>query len=314
METCILLNFRAPVQAEPLPLRSRITAQTVGVLTAQEAINFLAFGQALTSDYTGYIDLQRKWQDGLKWQPSLELLRFALQGLIEVGEELTSNTNPLNSIYNGTVQWAHEAVKFHGRTPVELLIELDLDLLLVSERRQAYQAAERRLVSLLSDGAVTAFATPAKLREPPGADPGTLDPVGTACKVELAIWQTPGIGIWPNGDIREAPELVLPQSTWLGPLFVAIRLPLSEVARFKLSASTVQVTTTVGNVTRLRKWLIELMRDSPEVSPGKENVRLAAEAAGHRCGLRAFDDAWRRAVEDAPAPAWSAKGRKLKQG
>lgn len=314
METCILLNSRAPVQAEPLPFRSTITAQTVGVLTAHEAINLLAFGQASTGDYTGYDDLQKKWQAGLTRQPSPELLELALKGLIEVGEARTSNTSLLNSMYNGIVQWAHEAVKFHGRPPVEVLEELKRDFLPVIERRRAYRTAERRLVSLLSHGEVTAFATPAQLCDSPGADPGRLEPVGTGCKVELAIWQTPGIGIWPNGDIREAPEPVPRKTTWFGPLFVAIRLPRLEVARFRPSASTVQVTATAGDATRLRKWLIERMRESPEVSPGKKNVRSAAEAAGHRFGVRQFDKAWGRAVEDAPAPTWSAKGRKLKQG
>lgn len=291
-----------------------MTLQAGGLLTAKEAINFLAFGQDSSDDQTGYSILQKKWQAEITLQPTPEVLCIALKILTRIQKVRSSDFHSVNFVNSEMIGWANHAVVLHGRPPAELLEELELDLSPVIERRQTYQAAERRLVALLSHGRVMAVATPAQLRQPfPGPDPGVLEPVGAARQVELAIRQTPNIGIWPNGDIREAPGLVPPLKSWLGPLFVAVMLPRSEVARFRPCATTINVSASIGDRTRLRKWLIDLMRRSPEVSPGKRQVRLDATAAGHRFGVRQFDEAWRRAAEEAPAPAWSAKGRKLKQ-
>ena len=77
-------------------------------------------------------------------------------------------------------------------------------------------------------------------------------------------------------------------------------------------ASTIAtaVARTIGSETRLQDWLIAKMRASPDKPQVKEETRTESEKMGHEVGVRAFDRAWRRAVEETGAVAWSRPGRK----
>lgn len=292
-----------------------MTTRPKSFLTAHEAINLLAFGQASAADQTGIVELEEKCRVGWGLQPSPELLQWSLQEYVRVKKDLSPSENGTSIFEGGFLAWAHAAVEYFQIAPGELLAKLDFSLLQITERRCLYRGAERRLVALLRDGEITAIATPAQPYEHfPGPDPGRLQPIGTAQKIEQSAWHTPGIGIWPNGDVREAPGLVPSPQPWFGPLFVEMRLPRAEVNRFRLSDSALRVLTSNGVETRLLKWLISRMRQSPERSPGKKQIRSEAAANGHETGPRQFERAWRRAVEDAPAPNWSTAGRKSTQG
>jgi hypothetical protein len=70
---------------------------------------------------------------------------------------------------------------------------------------------------------------------------------------------------------------------------------------------------TTAAETRMVRWLVAQMKAAPNAPIPKPEMRKRAEDAGHVVSDRAFIRAWRIAVKDANAPAWSAPGRKSKR-
>lgn len=277
-------------------------------LTAQEAINLLAFGSESNDDMTGAAQLASKWHG----EP--QAVMFTLRSLIEHDTEPSSRAIS-NPMLEEILKWPRALVEETGSTPVELLSKLEAELEQVAPRQETYRAAERYLVRLLADGALTAVATPSEpLQSYHGPDPVPLVPISTAEQIAVAIWNTPGIGIWPDGHVGWRPGAGPPPAPWFGPTFVAIRFKRAEVARFGASSSDARAGTSVAARTRLQNWLIERIRLSPEHSPGREAIKREAEMAGHKLGPRAFDHAWKTAVQIAEVPAWSLPGRKSQRG
>jgi len=67
---------------------------------------------------------------------------------------------------------------------------------------------------------------------------------------------------------------------------------------------------TIASAKRLRGWLADLMRASPDKSQGKAAVIEMAKTAGYVFADRRFARDWAAAVEETGAAAWSRAGRK----
>jgi hypothetical protein len=170
-----------------------------------------------------------------------------------------------------------------------------------------------KLIGYLSAGRVVADGIPAS--------------GGMIAPVPRAIWQQDGIYIdLENGDLLEVPSRAKDRlSCPLKPLFKGLvlrkadsvhrisEIPLSDlppVATPKASKSKKNIVSKMASEKACCDWLIVFMHKSPDHRPEIKDFywRKAQVKWPKSLSQHGFFRAWTKAVEEAPAPEWSAGG------
>ena len=92
------------------------------------------------------------------------------------------------------------------------------------------------------------------------------------------------------------------------PLFYNVRIPVADL--FKVWPQNIRFVT-IKDERDLQRWLEGAIRESPDRSPGKPEMKRRATKAGLTFTGEGFLRAWSNAVAQTGATAWSKAGRKL---
>ena len=154
-----------------------------------------------------------------------------------------------------------------------------------TEGRAAYQKLTRQL----RFGRLHAEARPASCRS----------------GVEIAPVEWKDLRLHPQLDI-----VLRAEETFHNPSYTFVRVPADEVKTLwpPITASVSNARATIKSEGQLRKMLVALMRERPNDPISKAKLR---EDQRFLCSSkRMFDRAFRAAVQEAEASAWSASGRR----
>jgi hypothetical protein len=258
-------------------------------LSAGEAIALIAFGKATPA--AEWADLP-ELQETPPWRAPRDLLLVAL-GARAKGKEWRTPPGEWWTTEEVLAQIAR-VERETGKDAAALAEELRADIARVGDAEARLTAAETDLRDAAADGRIAAQGRRV-----------------TACGERQSHEEIPA-----SAFLRRDREIIAGTDTIRVPdriEWIDVQFRTADVLAIWPADRRQEAAQTTAAETRMARWLVAQMKAAPNAPIPKPEMRKRAEAAGHVVGDRAFIRAWRIAVKDANAQAWSLPGRKSKR-
>jgi hypothetical protein len=205
-------------------------------------------------------------------------------------------------------------IRQHGKTAVRTIALLRIDvrqwIRAVAEHHRTTERTTTALCAEIAAGNLVALGRPGKWREKRFTS-GLPEPIPRVFFANpestiFAGWAT-CFGHGPDwGDLRFERDEVLQ-------LLDRIQSQPNAVNACAEVAPPTAGHPTIGQETALKNWIATEMRRDPDASRSKDDLRKAAAEAKLEFSQRAFERAWRHAIEETGATDWLKPGRKSKR-